>query len=113
MKTQHWIWFQFQAHKGKTPATDGWATAHLYPVDASGDPKGTPPLCSVMPSSFRPWDSPRVVRPAPPRARLCGNCARLLHHARDEHGGDLEQVADPANWPSAGRWRTRPSAPDD
>jgi hypothetical protein len=105
---KHWHWFQFRSYEGKTPAMDRWAIAHLYPADAAGDPAGALPLCSVWPSSFKPWDRLRVVRLAPAGSRPCKNCSRLLQHARDEHGGDLAQVADPANWRPGGRWASRP-----
>ena len=98
MDAKHWHWFQFRSYEGKTSATDRWAVAHLYPVDAAGDPRGAPPLCSVWPAAFKPWNRPRVVRLAPPRVRACKNCLWLVRHAQEVHGGNIDEVGDPANW---------------
>jgi hypothetical protein len=89
----NWHWLQFRVYESKTPGRDRWAVAHLYPLGPAGELGEVSQLCAAYRPGFKPWTRERLVRHAPDRARKCQDCLQLAQHAKESHGGDLDDLA--------------------
>lgn len=93
-RVANWHWLQFRVYESRTPnGRDRWGVAHLYPIGPTGELGGSLQLCAPYRPGFRPWNRDRLVRHASEKARRCQDCMQLAEHAKESHGGDLDDLA--------------------